>query len=97
MFFIIFQQCYLQLQHAGDLGNISADATGKATFWKIDKFLKISDIIGRSLVITENPDDLGKGDNTESKINGNSGTGYIKLLLHVKCKQLICCISNVVS
>jgi len=68
----------LQLQHAGDLGNISADAEGKATFWKIDKFLKINDIIGRSLVITENPDDLGKCDDPESKISGNSGTGYVK-------------------
>ncbi|KAH0947694.1 hypothetical protein HN011_004304 [Eciton burchellii] len=65
----------LSKRHAGDLGNISADATGKAIFWKLYKFLKISDIIGRSLVITENPDDLGKSDNPESKINGNSGTG----------------------
>lgn len=61
------------MQHAGDLGNILADTTGRATFRKIDKFLKIPDIIGRSLIITENPDDLGKGDNPESKINGNSG------------------------
>jgi len=68
----------LPLQHAGDLGNISADATGRAIFWKTDKFLKISDIIGRSLVVTENPDDLGKGDNPESRINGNSGIGYGK-------------------
>jgi len=66
------------LQHVGDLGNISADATGIATFWKLNKFVQINDLIGRSLVITENRDDLGKGDNLESKINGNSGTGYVK-------------------
>ncbi|XP_032676384.1 copper chaperone for superoxide dismutase [Odontomachus brunneus] len=63
----------LSERHAGDLGNILADSTGRATFRKIDKFLEIPDIIGRSLVITENSDDLGKGNNPESKINGNSG------------------------
>lgn len=62
------------MQHAGDLGNILVDTTGRATFRKTDKFLKISDIIGRSLVITEDPDDLGKGNSPESKINGNCGS-----------------------
>jgi len=66
------------LQHAGDLGNISIDATDITTFWKVNKFLDINDVIGRALVITENRDDLGKGDNPESKINGNSGIGYVK-------------------
>ncbi|XP_053987911.1 copper chaperone for superoxide dismutase isoform X3 [Hylaeus anthracinus] len=60
-------------RHVGDLGNITVDNSGRATFRKIDKLVKIPDIIGRSLVITENPDDLGKGDSPESKINGNSG------------------------
>lgn len=72
------------MQHIGDLGNILADATGRATFRKIDRFLKISDIIGRSLVITNDSDDLGKGDNPESKINGNSGIRYKwNKLLHI--------------
>ncbi|RLU22631.1 hypothetical protein DMN91_004909 [Ooceraea biroi] len=64
----------LSKRHVGDLGNILVDATGRATFRSLDKFLKISDIIGRSLIITKDPDDLGKGDDPESKINGNSGT-----------------------
>ncbi|KAL6254179.1 hypothetical protein P5V15_014802 [Pogonomyrmex californicus] len=64
----------LSNRHVGDLGNILTDTTGRATFRKIDKFLKISDIIGRSLIVTKNPDDFGKGDNPESKINGNSGS-----------------------
>lgn len=33
----------------------------------------MSDIIGRSLVITDKPDDLGKGNDHQSKIDGNSG------------------------
>ncbi|KMQ87620.1 copper chaperone for superoxide dismutase [Lasius niger] len=63
----------LSERHIGDLGNISADTTGRATFRKIDRFLKIPDIIGRSLIITNDPDDFGRGDSPESKINGNSG------------------------
>lgn len=60
-------------KHIGDLGNIEADDSGRALFRRIDKFLNVSDIIGRSLVITEKPDDLGKGKNQQSKIDGNSG------------------------
>ena len=60
-------------RHVGDLGNIMVNNSGRATFRKVDKLIKIPDIIGRSLVVTESSDDLGKGDSMESKINGNSG------------------------
>ncbi|XP_076654601.1 copper chaperone for superoxide dismutase isoform X2 [Halictus rubicundus] len=60
-------------RHIGDLGNITANEVGRATFRRIVTLIKIPDIIGRSLVITESPDDLGKGDAPSSKIDGNSG------------------------
>ncbi|XP_078045225.1 copper chaperone for superoxide dismutase isoform X2 [Augochlora pura] len=60
-------------RHIGDLGNITANEFGRATFRRLDTLINIPDIIGRSLVITENPDDLGKGNVPDSKINGNSG------------------------
>ncbi|XP_043673595.1 copper chaperone for superoxide dismutase isoform X4 [Vespula pensylvanica] len=60
-------------KHIGDLGNIEADNNGRALFRKINQFLTVSDIIGRSLVITDKPDDLGKGNDKQSKIDGNSG------------------------
>ncbi|XP_058789485.1 copper chaperone for superoxide dismutase isoform X2 [Phymastichus coffea] len=60
-------------RHVGDLGNVVADKTGKVTFKILDNMLKVQDIIGRSLVVTEKEDDLGKGKFPESKINGNSG------------------------
>ncbi|CAG4980565.1 unnamed protein product [Parnassius apollo] len=61
-------------RHAGDLGNIVADETGRATFRIVDNVLKVWDIIGRSVAVTEKRDDLGKGPNPESKVDGDSGT-----------------------
>ncbi|XP_067130050.1 copper chaperone for superoxide dismutase [Centruroides vittatus] len=60
-------------RHYGDLGNIRADKNGRAVFRKEDSTVKVWEIIGRSLVITEHKDDLGRGDNERSKIDGNSG------------------------
>uniref|UniRef100_D3TN65 Extracellular superoxide dismutase [Cu-Zn] n=2 Tax=Glossina morsitans morsitans TaxID=37546 RepID=D3TN65_GLOMM len=60
-------------RHAGDLGNIRADETGRATFRFVDSILEVWDVIGRSVVITQQPDDFGKGCNEQSSIDGNSG------------------------
>jgi len=59
--------------HAGDLGNIEFDSEGNC-FMKIqtDKF-EVKDIIGRSVIIHEDEDDLGKGNNAESRKTGNTG------------------------
>lgn len=60
-------------RHAGDLGNIEADANGRAKFRFVDRVITVSEIIGRSVVITENPDDFGRGGRERSPIDGNSG------------------------
>ncbi|KAM8714351.1 hypothetical protein ACLKA7_014476 [Drosophila subpalustris] len=60
-------------RHAGDLGNIRADETGRATFRFVDPVLEMWDIIGRSVVITAKADDMGRGGNAQSLIDGNSG------------------------
>lgn len=60
-------------RHAGDLGNIEADGKGRAKFRFIDHVVSVPEIIGRSIVVTEQADDFGNGGNTESLINGNSG------------------------
>ena len=57
-----------------------ADETGRVTFRIMDNLLKVRDIIGRSLVITEKADDLGKGETPSSKVNGNSGKRYVSNL-----------------
>eukprot|EP00916_Digyalum_oweni_P017956 GHVL01029873.1.p1 GENE.GHVL01029873.1~~GHVL01029873.1.p1 ORF type:complete len:151 (+),score=15.09 GHVL01029873.1:79-531(+) len=63
-------------RHAGDLGNITAGDDGIATVKIEDKQIPLigpSSIIGRSLVVHEKADDLGKGGNEESLKTGNAG------------------------
>ncbi|CAG0887887.1 unnamed protein product [Cyprideis torosa] len=63
-------------RHVGDLGNIFAEG-GTARFDYVD--LKISlfegsnNIIGRSVVVHQGRDDLGRGLDAGSKIHGNAG------------------------
>lgn len=48
-------------RHAGDLGNIEADASGKAHVEMSDKMLKLSgndSIVGHSVIVHEKADDL---------------------------------------
>ncbi|GIY62110.1 copper chaperone for superoxide dismutase [Caerostris extrusa] len=60
-------------RHYGDLGNIYADSNGRASFRIQDNVIKVYDIIGRSLAVTADKDDLGKTEKQSSKIDGNSG------------------------
>jgi hypothetical protein len=55
-------------RHVGDLGNVRANSEGRATFKIPDHLVKVRDIIGRSVVIAEKPDDLGQGTNQLSKV-----------------------------
>lgn len=60
-------------QHTGDLGNITANKEGRAIFYFKDKLINVSQLIGRSIGVTENEDDLGSTNVNTSKIDGNSG------------------------
>ncbi len=65
------------IRHVGDLGNInSTNGVSKGYFY--DKLISLnykskSCIIGRSIVIHQDKDDLGKGGDKESLITGNAG------------------------
>lgn len=62
-------------RHVGDLGNI-VSKTGKVNTIIRDKLVKLRgkySVVGRSVVIHADEDDLGKGGDKESLITGNSG------------------------
>lgn len=85
-------------RHVGDMGNIEADANGVARGVLYDHLIKIIgpaefSVVGRSVMVHADPDDLGRGDNSQpgpppvngkaSKVTGNAGAriacGEIKL------------------
>jgi len=64
-------------RHVGDLGNLITNRYGSAKYQMRDDMIKLrgakSNIIGRGLVIHEDPDDCGEGTTPDSLKTGNSG------------------------
>lgn len=64
-------------RHVGDLGNIQFNSNGIANFTLKDSLIKLrgtkANIMGRSLVIHEDPDDLGIGNHKDSLTTGHAG------------------------
>jgi len=63
-------------RHAGDLGNVTAGQDGKASINVTDKVMSLCgpmSIVGRTMVVHADPDDLGKGGVELSKTTGNAG------------------------
>jgi Cu-Zn family superoxide dismutase len=61
-------------RHTGDLGNVEIPQGQKEL--RAEYFLegvKVDEIIGRSLIVHEDPDDLGKGGHPDSLTTGHSG------------------------
>jgi Cu-Zn family superoxide dismutase len=64
------------VRHVGDLGNIQSDALGHAIVNVTDQHIKLygdRTVLGRSFVVHEKEDDLGKGGHPDSLITGNAG------------------------
>jgi len=64
-------------RHVGDLGNVLAGEDGVAEFQMQDRLITLTgpnSVIGRSLVIHEQIDDLGRGGHETSKTTGNAGS-----------------------
>jgi superoxide dismutase, Cu-Zn family len=63
-------------RHAGDLGNVIADSEGTAKIDIVDKQFSLSgnlSVLGRTVVIHADEDDLGDGGHELSKTTGNAG------------------------
>ncbi|RWS14445.1 superoxide dismutase-like [Cu-Zn] [Dinothrombium tinctorium] len=74
-------------RHLGDLGNVDAGANGIAHVAMVDQLISLhgpNSVLGRSIVVHDNEDDLGRGHDRESKESGNSGgrlaCGTVQLL-----------------
>lgn len=63
-------------RHVGDLGNVTAGEDGKAKINMTDSMISLTgplSIIGRTVVVHADVDDLGKGGVELSKTTGNAG------------------------
>lgn len=63
-------------RHVGDLGNITTDSEGVAKGTKQDTLVKLlgeHSVVGRSVVVHDGTDDLGKGGHADSLKTGNAG------------------------
>ena len=63
-------------RQVGDLGNLVADKDGVAHFDLEDNLVKLRgkhSVIGRSIIVHADPDDLGRGGFPDSKTTGHAG------------------------
>ncbi|GBG28355.1 Superoxide dismutase Cu-Zn [Hondaea fermentalgiana] len=75
-------------RHVGSLGNVEADADGKATVSISDKLVKLigpQSIIGRAIAVMSQEDDLGLGGQEQSLINGNAGPAIAFGVVGIQC------------
>ena len=66
----------LEQGHVGDLGNITADEDGTASFSIQANRVELignRSVVGRGLVVHDDQDDLGRGGDEESSKTGNAG------------------------
>ena len=72
--------------HSGDLGNIHGNNQGECKIsFKTSKFT-VKEIIGRSLIIHADEDDLGLGGMEDSKTTGHSGERIACAIIGI-CKE----------
>uniref|UniRef100_T1K3Q8 Superoxide dismutase copper/zinc binding domain-containing protein n=1 Tax=Tetranychus urticae TaxID=32264 RepID=T1K3Q8_TETUR len=73
-------------RHIGDLGNIHADSDGVANFEFTDLMISLTggySIVNRTIGISEKADDLGRGNDLQSKKDGNAGSPIACGIVHL--------------
>lgn len=63
-------------RHVGDMGNLESDGVNDTKFKLVDSQIKLCgeySVLGRSVVIHKDEDDLGKGEFADSKTTGHAG------------------------
>lgn len=80
-------------RHVGDLGNIKADVTGRAKGQMIDSLVKLRgqySVIGRSMMVHADRDDLGLGDNSKAHEPGLPKNGFVSKITGNAGARLVC-------
>ena len=78
--------------HAGDLGNIVADEAGRAAGTVKSDLIHLTGdltVVGRSVMVHADPDDLGKGDCSEPGVNGKTSHTTGNAGARVACGEII--------
>ncbi len=63
-------------RHVGDLGNLESDGVNESQLKIVDHLIKLTgenNVLGRSIVIHSDEDDLGTGNFADSKTTGHAG------------------------
>ena len=78
------------IRHVGDMGNIRANSKGIVRETFIQSDLQLSDIIGRSIIVHKDEDDLGMTNHPDSLKTENSGKRILCGIIGIaetECKQ----------
>lgn len=59
--------------HYGDFGNITVDENGNCETTIVALYVRMKDVLGRSLIVHADEDDLGLGPYPDSRTTGHSG------------------------
>mmetsp|Transcript_70626 Transcript_70626/g.138822 ORF Transcript_70626/g.138822 Transcript_70626/m.138822 type:complete len:174 (-) Transcript_70626:297-818(-) len=79
-------------RHAGDLGNIEAGEDGTSKGSVVDSLIKLDGeftVVGRSVMVHADPDDLGRGDNSEPGTNGKTSKSTGNAGARIACGEIM--------
>uniref|UniRef100_A0A7S0RTN0 Superoxide dismutase [Cu-Zn] n=1 Tax=Pyramimonas obovata TaxID=1411642 RepID=A0A7S0RTN0_9CHLO len=83
-----------EVRHVGDLGNIEGAADGNSKGSMTDRLVKLEgeySVIGRSMMVHEDPDDLGTGDHSEPGTNGKTSLTTGNAGARIACGEITLC------
>ena len=84
-------------RHVGDLGNVEAGQDGVSKGSVTDKLIKLDGphtVVGRSMMVHADPDDLGKGDSSECgppPVNGKCSLATGNAGARIACGEIKLC------
>ena len=74
------------------MGNITVDDTGYSKGAMTDHLIKLEgeySVIGRSVMVHADPDDLGRGDNSEPGVNGKTSKTTGNAGARIACGEIV--------